>query len=131
MNFEDLVGKTMVTVEEDTVTKEESRWGSGGDCIRFIDSEGETYLLYHQQDCCESVDIEDIAGNLSDLVGSPITMASETDNQQNTGDYGDSETWTFYNLATLKGYVTIRWYGTSNGYYSEGVDFKKVGEESW
>lgn len=128
MNFEDLVGKTMVTVEEDTVTKEESRWGSGGDCIRFIDSEGETYLLYHQQDCCESVDIEDIAGNLSDLVGSPITMASETDNQQNTGEYGDSETWTFYNIATIKGYVTVRWYGTSNGYYSEGVDFKKVGE---
>jgi hypothetical protein len=119
MKFSDLVGKTMVSVDS-----------NGDDEILFIDSNGKKYKLYHYQDCCESVTIDDICGDLSDLIGSPIMVASEeTSNDNPEGvvkEYQDSFTWTFYKIDTAKGGVTIRWYGDSNGYYSESVDFCEV-----
>jgi len=107
----DLLGLTLAAVERD-----------GDDEIIFTLDTGPSYKLYHQSDCCESVTIEDVVGDLSDLVASPLTMAEETTNGQDL-EYGEHATWTFYRLATAKGYVTIRWCGRSNGYYSEAVDF--------
>ena len=106
---------------------------ASNDEIVFVTTEGETYRMYHEQDCCESVEIESIVGDLADLVGEEILLAEDVQNlfdlikaagKEEEDEYG-SHTWTFYKLATRKGYVDIRWYGSSNGYYSESVSFKK------
>ncbi len=124
--FETLIGKTLTAVEVNDVKDE----------IRFKTADGGEYLMYHSQDCCESVSIEDINGDLADLIGSPVLVAEESSDTESpkTEKYGDHEytdessTWTFYKLATGKGYVDIRWYGSSNGYYSESVNFRDVND---
>jgi len=87
------------------------------------------------------VQIEDICGDLDDLINSEILLAEEiscgTDSEDKEIDrtrknkYDESFTWTFYKLSTIHGSVTIRWYGTSNGYYSESENFTKVKDESY
>lgn len=88
----------------------------------------EQFLMWHDQDCCETVRIEDITGDLTDVIGSRVLLSEEICSEQGVtkGD-DDSSTWTFYKLATIKGSVTIRWYGgSSSGYYSEKVSFSRV-----
>ncbi len=97
---------------------------NGDDELIFTLANGDRYKMYHDQDCCEHVAIDDINGDLDDLLNSEITLAEESTNHENK-NY-DSCTWTFYKLATDKGYVDIKWLGESNGYYSESVDFEKI-----
>lgn len=108
-----LVGKTLVEVNN-----------NGDESIEFICSDGSIYLMYHRQDCCESVYIEEIHGDLQELLNSPVLFAEESSNSESDND--GSVTWTFYKISTVKHSVTIRWYGTSNGYYSESVDFEQI-----
>jgi hypothetical protein len=123
------------TLKGMTFTKIEG--GKGDEEIIFHANDGRKFKLYHYQNCCESVSVEDVCGNIDDLVGHPILLAEEfTNSDENppdaeidTGRHA-SFTWTFYKLATVKGHVTIRWYGGSNGCYSESVDLVEITESN-
>ena len=101
--------------------------------IIFTVDDGTKYKMFHDYDCCENVYIEDICGDINNLIGSEIIMAEEVINRDlpPLNKYDESYTWTFYKFATVKGYVTIRWYGESNGYYSERVDFAIKDKEEY
>lgn len=119
--FSEIIGKTIIKAE------------NKNDKITFICSDGTTFKMFHDQDCCESVGVEDITGDLSDLYGSPILQASEdsnldlTDAQKERERSAESFTWTFYTLRNINATVQIRWFGESNGYYSESVTIEKHG----
>jgi hypothetical protein len=127
MEISELIGKTLTKIDK------------GDESIIFYCDNGDKYKMFHWQDCCETVSIEDVNGDLDDLIGIPILLAEEVSNYEPTSEEDikktkeDSEwgscTWTFYKLATIKGYVDIRWYGVSNGYYSEEVSFVKADED--
>jgi len=97
--------------------------------IIFITTDSEVWIMEHSQECCEEVYLESIVGDLQNLIGHVILKAEEkqSDNEEWGGktDISDGydlsiQKWTFYTLATIKGYVDIRWYGAiANGYYSE------------
>lgn len=112
VEFNVLAGKVFTSIEVD---KEE-------EYIKFTDTSGSVFIMKHEQECCENVYIESIVGDISDLLNTPIVMAEEASGYTVNG----TATWTFYKLATIKGYVDIRWYGESNGYYSESVSLIMV-----
>jgi hypothetical protein len=113
----EFVGKTFAKIEI-SENKEE---------IIFTTDDQKKYKMYHDQDCCETVEVDDICGEIENIMGFPIVTAEEETNSDTPRDeYSESFTWTFYKFATEKGYVTIKWYGESNGYYSESVEIVEI-----
>lgn len=146
-DFSELLAKTLVRCERMPYGKPTFKayeawrtWARSFDSetLVFVCDDGTSYVMGYEQDCCASCEIESINGDLSDLVGVPIVLADEASSSEpdsdaspsgwTPGEWDSSYTWTFYRLATVKGHVDIRWFGSSNGYYSESVSFYKCDE---
>ncbi len=109
-----LVGKTIIHIER-----------AQDDQKLKLFTQDKVFEFYHSQDCCEDVSIEDVVGDFEDLINTPILVAEESSSSTNP-DQPDSHDddctlWTFYKFATVKGWVDVRWLGSSNGYYSMSV----------
>lgn len=117
--FKNMIGLVMKSVSGDIGSYE----------MVFESECGKKFVFDHEQDCCECVRVEDICGDISDLVGSPLVLAEEVSNVDAPKPVlkGDdvSYTWTFYKFGSAKGSVTVRWLGLSNGCYSEKVNYRE------
>jgi hypothetical protein len=135
-----LQGKTLKSI-----TCGRSRKAGYVDVVVLETTDGEKWVMFHAQDCCEDVILAEVIGSVDDLIGAPLLLAEERSSGSQYGsgvgvptplkdrlctkdeeDYG-SHTWTFYEFRTYKGAVTFRWYGLSNGYYSEKVEVALAG----
>lgn len=111
-----LVGQTFTKIEPKL---------SAGEIFFYIGDK--KYCMFHQQDCCENVNVEEVEGDYQNIVGTPLISATVdvSDSTDGPGAY-ESSTRSVYVFSTQKGTVTIKWLGTSNGYYSETVNFYEV-----
>ena len=118
VEIDSIKGMTMKRVEE------------FGDKVVFMTNDDRHFELKHVQDCCESVYLEDLCGDVNDLVGYPLVECHESSTKQEGSavDGENSRTWSFYRFSTVKGTVTVRFMGESNGYYSESADLFEIKE---
>ena len=111
MDFSILTGKVLTKIDEQ------------GEAIYFHCADGQVYSSVHMQDCCESVHVYEIRGDIQAVLESPVLFACE--DWPGTVILGikydpcDSYTWTRQRIETKRGYVEFIWLGESNGYYGE------------
>ena len=94
--------------------------------ITITTDDNRTFKMYHDQDCCEHVYLADfqLHGTYKGKVLKATVDTNEDDEPE--FEYEDTYTWTYYIIETENGKLTLRWFGSSNGYYSESVDFYEV-----
>jgi len=118
VQFADLKGHTVVSIS-----------GAEKDSYSVvIETDGGSFELYHEQDCCEAVLVAEVHGSPEDLVGGVVVIAEESCHGRWDPPRGgaDSWTWTFHRLVTNRGTLVLRWLGQGNGYYSERVNLRQL-----
>lgn len=112
----DLIGNVF-----DTVTL-------NGGAVEFYNNNKLMFCLHHEQSCCEIVELIDGFDELHLLQNGPIMQSYATYSHDGelkyteNGNSYDNLTWSFYTFSTFYHSVTLRFYGQSNGCYSETVD---------
>jgi len=115
-DFSFLSGKTITEIQK------VEGWESNDKIVFEFDDDSEM-IMTHKQECCENVYLAEVIGDFEDLLNTPILVAYASCSVEHGDSCEDDEKhWTFYRISTIKGTVTLRWCGTSNGYYSVSVD---------
>lgn len=113
----DIIGKRVLAV---------NGLKKGSEAVDFLLSDGSIFEMAYHQDCCARCDILDLDCEPADFIDQKILHAEEVSNEidpEPEGRGDESHTWTFVKFTTPKGHFMVRWYGESNGYYSESPSF--------
>jgi len=113
--FSDLVGHTLTSITHE----KEHALRFRGETLVFQSKTAKWTQNFHADENDLDIYIESIVGDFKDLLETPILVAEECTGSCEEGTY------TFYKLATVRGWVDIRWVGESNGYYSETMETYK------
>jgi len=96
---------------------------AGSEAADFLLSDGSIFEMAYYPECCASCSILEMDCTPEDFIDQEILNAEEVGGGETPApdsEYApESYTWTFMKFTTSKGHFTIRWYGESNGYYSE------------
>ena len=96
--------------------------------VKIIFKDGGEIIQNHKQEWSEEVYVEQVDGNVFMHEGAIVyellekVCSKDEIPEEELLSSSDSLTATFYTLKTSKGYLDWRWYGESNGYYSENVE---------
>ena len=117
IELEDLDGEVLTHIDVDSDDKK-------GDQILLTTQSGRQIRIYHEQDCCEHVRIEGTDGEWRELYGKPILEAVH---EEDGGEWeGGTCTRTTLTFRVDSATVISRWFGESNGYYSEAVNIEDI-----
>lgn len=111
-----LVGEVLTHVDVDETAGE----------ILLTTKSGRQFMLHHEQDCCESVTIKSTEGDWKKLLHKKLKEVKWEEEGDST-DYGTC-TRTDITFIVNRHTVVSKWFGESNGYYSESVHLKEVFE---
>lgn len=99
----------------------------GSELVIFHLESGLRVRMCVQKDWGSSIYLEDVAGDIEDLIG-VVTLSEAVVDFSKTRD--GKLAWTFYRLATKAGMVVFRWYGEAGPYYSVEV-FVELDQTLW
>ena len=122
VNESEMVGETVEFVDVDETKNQ----------IVITTQSGRQFRIYHDQYCCEQVEIaesQDGDGQLVTLVGKKIEgVEVELEEDVDPPPFEDCDSWTRTKISFRTNSETVisRWIGTSNGYYSESITINEL-----
>ena len=122
VNESEMVGETVDFVDVDETKNQ----------IVITTQSGRQFRIYHDQDCCEQVEIvesQDGDGQLVTLIGKKIEgVEVELEEDVDPPPFEDCDSWTRTKISFRTNSETVisRWIGTSNGYYSESITINEL-----